>query len=175
MSFATFVLIDEKNVLDSKTAFVSLSLFNIMEFPLSVLPPMIGFLVEASVSVKRINKFMNSEELDPNNIQHDESEGNWNFFLYFEIMVECALKLRFISVNPLIIEDGNFSWDLEDRTSPTLRNINLQIKQGQLVAVVGTVGSGKSSLISALLGEMQKLSGRVNTKVLTKKSFKKFE
>lgn len=68
-------------------------------------------------------------------------------------------------MNPLVIENGNFAWDSENIEKPTLRNINLQIKQGQLVAVVGTVGSGKSSLISALLGEMEKLSGRVNTKV----------
>jgi len=34
-----------------------------------------------------------------------------------------------------------------------------------LVAVVGTVGSGKSSLVSAFLGEMEKVSGRANTKV----------
>ncbi|XP_016840840.1 multidrug resistance-associated protein 1 isoform X8 [Nasonia vitripennis] len=141
VSFATFVLIDEKNVLNSEIAFVSLSLFNILRFPLSMLPMMISNVVQASVSVKRINKFMNSEELDPNNVTHDESEAN-----------------------PLIIENGNFSWDSEHIEKPVLRNINLQVKQGQLVAVVGTVGSGKSSLISALLGEMEKLSGRVNTR-----------
>lgn len=41
----------------------------------------------------------------------------------------------------------------------------MYVEQGQLIAIVGTVGSGKSSLLSALLGEMDKLSGRVNTKV----------
>lgn len=40
----------------------------------------------------------------------------------------------------------------------------MNIKEGQLVAVVGSVGSGKSSLISALLGEMKTLGGLVNTK-----------
>jgi ATP-binding cassette subfamily C (CFTR/MRP) protein 1 len=68
-------------------------------------------------------------------------------------------------VHPLIIDSGNFSWDLEHIEKPILRNINLQIKQGQLVALVGSVGSGKSSLVSAFLGEMDKLSGRVNTRV----------
>lgn len=48
VSFATFVLIDEKNVLDSKTAFVSLSLFNILRFPLSMLPMMISNVVQVS-------------------------------------------------------------------------------------------------------------------------------
>ncbi|XP_076766694.1 multidrug-Resistance like Protein 1 isoform X1 [Xylocopa sonorina] len=141
VSFATYVLIDENNRLDSSIAFVSLSLFNILRFPLSILPMMIGNIVQAYVSVKRINKFMNAEELDPNNVQHDPSEP-------------CAL----------LIENGTFVWESENIDRPTLRNINLQVEQGQLVAVVGTVGSGKSSLISALLGEMDKISGRVNTK-----------
>ena len=45
-------------------------------------------------------------------------------------------------------------------------SINLNIKPGQLVAVVGHVGAGKSSLISALLGEMEKMAGNVMVKVI---------
>ncbi|XP_011305034.1 multidrug resistance-associated protein 1 isoform X4 [Fopius arisanus] len=141
VSFATYVYIDENNILDSSKAFVSLSLFNILRFPLSMLPMMIGNVVQASVSVKRINIFMNNEELDPNNVHHDQSEAD-----------------------PLIIENGNFTWDSADSTEkPTLRNINVSVKHGQLVAIVGTVGSGKSSLVSAFFGEMYRLSGTVNT------------
>lgn len=44
---------------------------------------------------------------------------------------------------------------------PTLRNINLCVQPGELVAIVGTVGSGKSSVLSALLNEMEKDSGTV--------------
>ncbi|XP_069695544.1 multidrug resistance-associated protein 1 isoform X5 [Periplaneta americana] len=139
VSFASFVLSDPNNVLDSKTAFVSLSLFNILRFPLSMLPMLISNMVQASVSIKRMNKFMNSEELDPSNVQHDQSEKH-----------------------PLVIENGTFAWGPDE--PPTLRNINLNFKQGSLVAVVGTVGSGKSSLVSAFLGEMDKITGRVNTK-----------
>ncbi|XP_011699220.1 PREDICTED: multidrug resistance-associated protein 1 isoform X8 [Wasmannia auropunctata] len=141
VSFTTYVLLDEKNVLNSKIAFVSLSLFNILRFPLSMLPMMIGNIVQAYVSVKRINKFMNMEELDPNNVTHDPSEPN-----------------------ALVIENGTFCWDSEEIERPILRNINLHVEQGQLVAIVGTVGSGKTSLLSALLGEMDKISGKVNTK-----------
>jgi len=43
----------------------------------------------------------------------------------------------------------------------TARSINLKIEPGQLVAVVGLVGSGKSSLLQCLLGEMDKLSGTI--------------
>jgi ATP-binding cassette subfamily C (CFTR/MRP) protein 1 len=46
VSFATFILIDEKNVLDSNTAFVSLSLFNIMKYPLANSPHMISSLIQ---------------------------------------------------------------------------------------------------------------------------------
>lgn len=63
-----------------------------------------------------------------------------------------------------MIENGSFTWG-ESTEPPILSNINLHISSGQLVAVVGTVGSGKSSLVSAFLGEMDKVGGRVNTKV----------
>lgn len=66
---------------------------------------------------------------------------------------------------PLVIENGSFSWDNDQVERPILQNINFHVEQGQLVAIVGTVGSGKSSLLSALLGEMEKLNGKVNTKV----------
>ncbi|XP_055548703.1 multidrug resistance-associated protein 1 isoform X7 [Wyeomyia smithii] len=137
VTFATYVLVDENNVLNATTAFVSLALFNILRFPLSMLPMLISNLVQTSVSVKRINKFLNQEELDPDNVQHDEKQS-------------C----------PLLIENGVFSWG-EDET--TLKNINMRVEKNQLAAIVGTVGSGKSSVLSALLGEMEKISGRVNT------------
>lgn len=50
VSFTTYVLIDEKNVLNSTIAFVSLSLFNILRFPLSMLPMMIGNIVQVSLN-----------------------------------------------------------------------------------------------------------------------------
>lgn len=64
----------------------------------------------------------------------------------------------------MIIKDGTFSWDGYEAT-PVLRNINFKVKRGSLIAVVGPVGSGKSSLLSAILGEMYKQSGLVNTTV----------
>ena len=41
----------------------------------------------------------------------------------------------------------------------------MKVPKGSLIAVVGTVGSGKSSLVSATLGEMEKLGGQVNVDV----------
>ena len=53
-------------------------------------------------------------------------------------------------------EDKPYVWG-----GPTLENINLDIKKGELVMVTGRVGSGKSSLLNALLGEINKLEGQV--------------
>lgn len=44
-----------------------------------------------------------------------------------------------------------------------MKNINLSVEQKSLDAIVGTVGSGKSTLIASLLGETEKMSGTVNT------------
>lgn len=139
MSFGCFVLVNDTEVLDSKRAFVALSLFNILRFPLSMLPNVISNVVQTAVGIKRLNKFMNCDELDMTAVEHDAKEPN-----------------------PIVIENGHFSWGEKD-TEPVLKNINLHIPRGSLVAVVGAVGSGKSSLLSALLGEMNKVSGRVNT------------
>lgn len=65
-----------------------------------------------------------------------------------------------LPASPVVIEKGSFSWGPNE--APILKDINLEIKKGFLVAVVGSVGAGKSSLISAMLGEMEKLSGSVN-------------
>ncbi|KAG8247924.1 Canalicular multispecific organic anion transporter 1 [Homalodisca vitripennis] len=140
-TFVTFVLIDERNVLTAEIAFVSAALFNVMRFPIALLPLVVTLLLQFLVSVKRISKFMNAEELDFGAVTHDENRKE-----------------------PLIIENGVFSWNSESAEEAVLRNITLKIEPGKLVAVVGAVGSGKSSLISAFLGEMDKISGNVNTK-----------
>ena len=66
-----------------------------------------------------------------------------------------------VAANDIEVEKASFAWGPNE--PPCLKNINLSVKAGQLIAVVGQVGSGKSSLVSALLGEMDKLGGRVNT------------
>lgn len=59
------------------------------------------------------------------------------------------------------MKNGSFSWGDESETF--LKNINLSVGQKSLDAIVGTVGSGKSTLIASLLGETEKMSGTVNT------------
>ncbi|CAN7998508.1 unnamed protein product, partial [Ixodes hexagonus] len=57
---------------------------------------------------------------------------------------------------------ATFAWSKED--PPVLKDINLNVKAGSLVAVVGLVGSGKSSLLSAILGALEKSSGSVDVR-----------
>uniref|UniRef100_A0AAQ4P877 ATP-binding cassette, sub-family C (CFTR/MRP), member 3 n=1 Tax=Gasterosteus aculeatus aculeatus TaxID=481459 RepID=A0AAQ4P877_GASAC len=132
-TFAVYVSVDENNVLDAERAFVSLSLFNILRFPLNMLPQVISSLVQASVSLKRIQRFLSHDELDPDSVDRK---------------------------NTATVVNGKFTWSKED--PPILHNINVMVPQGSLLAVVGHVGCGKSSLISALLGEVEKLEGEVS-------------
>ncbi|XP_067859323.1 multidrug resistance-associated protein 1 [Heptranchias perlo] len=140
-TFAVYVLIDEKNVLDAQKAFVSLALFNILRFPLNMLPMVISSIVQASVSLKRLGMFLSHEQLAPDTVDKSIIRA---------------------SLNSIIVNKGTFSWSKED--PPCLNNIEVEIPEGSLVAVVGHVGCGKSSLLSALLGEMEKIEGYIAVK-----------
>ncbi|XP_054832209.1 ATP-binding cassette sub-family C member 3 [Eublepharis macularius] len=139
-TFAVYVTVGEKNILDAEKAFVSLSLFNILRFPLSMLPQVISNIAQTSVSLKRIQHFLSHDELDPSSVENKLIAPGY----------------------AVTVKDGTFSWakDLE----PSLKDINLLVPSGSLVAVVGHVGCGKSSLVSALLGEMEKLHGEIAVK-----------
>ncbi|XP_010213933.1 PREDICTED: canalicular multispecific organic anion transporter 2 isoform X2 [Tinamus guttatus] len=139
-TFAVYVSVDEKNILDAEKAFVSLSLFNILRFPLSMLPQVISSIAQTSVSLKRIQQFLSHDELDPN----------------------CVETKAIAPGYAITVTNGTFSWGKEFK--PSLKDINLLVPSGSLVAVVGHVGCGKSSLVSALLGEMEKLEGEVAVK-----------
>ncbi|KAJ1698125.1 hypothetical protein LUZ63_006637 [Rhynchospora breviuscula] len=126
-------------------AFTSLSLFAVLRFPLFMLPNLITQVVNANVSLKRLEELFLTEErvllpnppLDP--------------------------KLPAVS-----IKDGFFSWE-SNAERPTLSNVNLDIPVGSLVAVVGSTGEGKTSLVSAMLGELPAVSGS-NTSVVIRGS-----
>ena len=58
-----------------------------------------------------------------------------------------------ISVNSVEMEEFDATWDETDPRQ-TLTDVSLQVSKGELIAVVGRVGSGKSSLLNALLGKI---------------------
>lgn len=135
-TFVVYILSDEKNILDAEKAFVALSLFNILRFPMIMLPNMISSVIQAKVSVDRVRTFLTHDELDPSAVQPGSSKDE-----------------------AVVIDNGKFKWDQEE--APILKDIDLKIPSGSLISVVGVVGSGKSSLISAILGEMEKSEGSV--------------
>ncbi|KAJ6225732.1 hypothetical protein RDWZM_004277 [Blomia tropicalis] len=159
VSFTVFVLSNASNVLDAKKAFVSLAFFNMMQFPF-----------------KRINRFLNSTQLK-NYVTRTDSELDAitivdGRFSWEPIPNDCdqtdsqsnsedQQSTVELTVNSTI-QMKNTTPPLINNNSITLKNINLSIKKGSLVAIVGPVGSGKSSLISAILGDMERLCGWVN-------------
>uniref|UniRef100_A0A8C7C9T1 ABC-type glutathione-S-conjugate transporter n=1 Tax=Oncorhynchus kisutch TaxID=8019 RepID=A0A8C7C9T1_ONCKI len=80
----------------------------------------------------------------------------------FSMVPLSSLSIFFSDGEGVLIDNGMFSWTKEG--PPCLKRINVRVPQGSLVAVVGHVGSGKSSLLSAMLGETEKRSGSVSIK-----------
>ncbi|KAM5152000.1 multidrug resistance-associated protein 1-like [Mantella aurantiaca] len=138
--FGVFLAVDDKNILDAQKAFVTIILLNILRIPLRMFPMALTLIVQSSVSLKRLAKLFSEDELDPGNVE----------------------SLDPSSRNDIVVQDGKFTWSTTDE--PCLRNINLSIPKGSLVAVVGQVGCGKTSLLSALLGEMEKVDGTIALK-----------
>jgi ABC-type multidrug transport system fused ATPase/permease subunit len=130
-AFATYILIDpEENILTPQKAFVSITYFNLLRFPMQMLPMMLMQLFELMVAVTRLQNFINLPETEKRETSGDEIHGS------------------------IKVKNGHFKWDL-DSSENTLHDINLHVKPGELVAIVGHIGSGKSSLLSAFLNEME--------------------
>eukprot|EP00271_Cylindrocystis_brebissonii_P007833 TRINITY_DN2165_c0_g1_i1.p1 TRINITY_DN2165_c0_g1~~TRINITY_DN2165_c0_g1_i1.p1 ORF type:complete len:1709 (-),score=349.89 TRINITY_DN2165_c0_g1_i1:1265-6391(-) len=116
-------------------AFTSISLFSILRMPLYMLPQLITQVVNANVSVKRLQEMLLAEERAEEGTPSVEPN------------------------HPVIeVQQGTFSWGAKgDR--PTLKDITLEVRAGALVAIVGGTGEGKSSLLSALIGELPPAEG----------------
>ncbi|NXU55837.1 MRP6 protein, partial [Turnix velox] len=138
--FAVYTLVDSTHILDAQKAFVSLTLINILNTAHSFLPFSINAAVQAQVSLNRLAAFLTLEELNPESSSRNTPDCGELF---------------------IIIRNGTFCWSKE---TSCLRRIDLTVPQGSLLAVVGQVGAGKSSLLSALLGELEKTEGYVTMK-----------
>ncbi|KAI9109436.1 hypothetical protein K1719_019490 [Acacia pycnantha] len=125
--------------LNAGTIFTILATLRTMSEPVRVIPEALSVVVQVKVSFDRLNTFFLDDELSDDVTRRNLIQN---------------------SVNSVEIQAGNFSWDPESM-SPTLRDLNVEIKWGQKVAVCGPVGGGKSSLIYAILGDIPKISGTV--------------
>ncbi|NXB08516.1 MRP1 protein, partial [Cnemophilus loriae] len=135
-TFGVFFYLDKENVLTATKVFTSISLFNILRQPLLDFPSVISAVAQTKVSLSRLEDFLFAEDLNPEDVTMNYS-GNH--------------AVGFIG--------ASFRW--EKNGLPILKNLSVSIPEGSLVAIVGQVGSGKSSFLSAVLGEMEKLEGTV--------------
>ena len=116
-TFGTFVATSDEP-LTAERAFVALSLFNILRFPLSMLPFLISNIVQASVSLKRLSKFLQNDEIDPDNLETREeaASGMLRSILldteYTDVLVTTGQLVRWLSEITVTerIKSPNFAW-----------------------------------------------------------------
>uniref|UniRef100_A0AAV2IT57 ATP-binding cassette, sub-family C (CFTR/MRP), member 9 n=1 Tax=Knipowitschia caucasica TaxID=637954 RepID=A0AAV2IT57_KNICA len=162
----------------SSEAFAALALFHILVTPLFLLSTVVRFAVKALISVQKLGEFLQSDEIG------DDSWRNGDMPVPFEagkkhmgttkaINRKQPIRYQMDSyeqptrrqLRPSETEDvavkvinGCFTWG---SNLSTLSDINISIPTSQLTMIVGQVGCGKSSLLLAMLGEMQSMDGKV--------------
>ncbi|KAL7907490.1 P-loop containing nucleoside triphosphate hydrolase protein [Trichoderma velutinum] len=144
----------ENQRLETKVAFPALAVFAALRIPLDRMSSMISFILQAQVSVSRIEKFLKEKETSRN----DQLMGS---------------DLRMIG-----FDNATFEWPVQDvdigageDVEPVeilpiqdfrLSNLDIKFYKNGLNVICGPSGSGKSSLLLGLLGEMELLRGRVH-------------
>ena len=145
-TFITHVLIAEGNTLTAARTFTVLLLFAALRFPINYMGRLIGKAAQAYEAERRISAFLKRDV------------GHGNFFLD-----ETSSDIH-QSSPVLVIEKGIFhspfhtSQTNEGNEIPSgapfsVNGVNLSIKKGEILACVGPVGSGKSTLINGIIGE----------------------
>ena len=129
--------------LNTADCFASIAFFSLLRGQLTFLMPIITErLRDAKIASERIDSFVQLTAMK----DHQPSPS--------------ISSIPLPSRGKIILSDASFSWH-ED--IPCLSSLNLVIETGKLAGVVGPTGSGKSSLLAAILGEMNLLHGQLNT------------
>ncbi|XP_039649399.1 multidrug resistance-associated protein 4-like isoform X1 [Perca fluviatilis] len=136
VTFTVYVLLG--NTITASSVFVTVSLYGTIKLTVTLFFPLaIEKLSETVVSIRRIEDFLLLEEI--------ERRNSW-------------LPLKEGKENALEIEKLTCYWD-KSLDAPSLQNISITVKSHQLLTVIGPVGAGKSSLLSAILGELPRDTG----------------
>lgn len=134
----------------------------LMRVPLTYLPLCIALNIEAYVSVTRIQEFLTMEEVAPraqgidfaHPVKFENASFEWDQKEHIPPKASaswcCAMRNKKLDVIPKEVQVAKLS------------QINVQVKKGDLCMIVGKVGSGKSSMLQALLGDMKLTDGKVN-------------
>ncbi|KAL8710947.1 MAG: hypothetical protein Q9220_004546 [cf. Caloplaca sp. 1 TL-2023] len=137
-TFTVFVLTGDQP-LTTEIVFPALTLFNLLTFPLAILPMVITSIIEATVAVGRLTDYFTAEELQPDAV----------------VAKDPAVYAGDEAVR---ISGATFTWD---KSRNCLEKINFSARKGELSCIVGRVGAGKSSLLQAVLGDIWKIHGEV--------------
>uniref|UniRef100_A0A3B1IZ97 Cystic fibrosis transmembrane conductance regulator n=1 Tax=Astyanax mexicanus TaxID=7994 RepID=A0A3B1IZ97_ASTMX len=141
VTFAVYVLVGNK--MSASRVFVAVSLYSAVRLTVTLFfPAAIEKVSEAGVSITRIKKFLLLDELVKHSVPLLQEEKK-------EASVE--------------IHDLICYWD-KSLDAPTLQNVSFTVKPGMLLAVIGPVGAGKSSLLSTILGELPQDKGVVKVR-----------
>ncbi|KAH8650664.1 putative multidrug resistance protein [Tricladium varicosporioides] len=142
------------NNMGTAVAFPALVIFGLLRIPLNRMAEAISFLLQAYVSLRRISKFLEEQEIR-NYIQVSRSDPT--FF-----GLEDAT---------LTFPTSQYTSDIEDESIPVpeipsfqlfqLQNLQIEFQRGELNVIYGPSGSGKSAILLALLGEMNLVRGQV--------------
>nr|XP_019945786.1 PREDICTED: multidrug resistance-associated protein 4 isoform X4 [Paralichthys olivaceus] len=130
------------NTLSPSRVFMAVSLYGAVRLTITLFFPFaIEKVSETLISIRRIQNFLLLDEVAPQHLGLPGAEK------------DCVVK----------IQDIICYWDKMLET-PTLQNVSFTVRPEQLLAVIGPVGAGKSSLLSAILGELSQESGVVKVK-----------
>ncbi|XP_019898352.1 ATP-binding cassette sub-family C member 9 isoform X3 [Esox lucius] len=177
VTFVSHVLIIGSRPSPSE-AFAALALFHILVTPLFLLSTVVRFAVKALVSVQKLGEFLQSDEIGEDSWRNGDMSVSLDTCTKHPGGTKAINRKRPLRyqmdnyeqpsrrpLRPNETEDvavkvshGFFTWG---SNLSTLADINVCIPTGQLTMIVGQVGCGKSSLLLAMLGEMQSISGKV--------------
>ncbi|GAB4850548.1 ABC transporter C member 13 [Ancistrocladus abbreviatus] len=152
-TFGLFVLMGHQ--LDAATVFTCLALFNTLISPLNSFPWVINGLIDAFISTKRLSRFLASSE-------HKSVLG----IMDDPLSQSCSSSQTNgpLEDKAVVIHEACFSWSTNciEEQCFKLDNVSLSFRKGTFVVIVGEVGSGKSSMLNSILGEMQLIHGWIH-------------
>ncbi|TWU70979.1 hypothetical protein ED733_002187 [Metarhizium rileyi] len=146
-SFLVYTLIEKKPLYPS-IAFTAISLFMLLRVPLDQLGDMFAHVQEAKVSIDRVEEFLNEEETEKyEQLGQDNADEQGVKHIGFK---DATLIW---GGKDTVAEDGSRAFRLMD--------LNIDFQMGKLNIIAGSTGSGKSSMLMGLLGEMTLMKGQV--------------
>ncbi|XP_032672438.1 multidrug resistance-associated protein 7 isoform X2 [Odontomachus brunneus] len=164
LTFATYVLLG--NELDVKTVFTSMALLNMLIGPLNAFPWVLNGLTEAWVSLKRIQRMLDLPDMDAS-LYYTDITPDVDLLLQNVTFIVNSPRSNDVNKNTSLKAVATPSSSAENKRNVTfesddtfaLYNINMSVQKGQLIGIMGKIGSGKTLLLDGILAEITKTTG----------------